>query len=36
MPPALTTISVSIRPPSVSTARTRPRSTSMPVTRVPV
>ena len=36
MPPALTTISVSIRPRSVSTPVTRPRWTATPVTRVPV
>ena len=34
IPPALTTISVSMRPLSVSTAWTRSRSASIPVTRV--
>jgi hypothetical protein len=34
MPPALTTISVSIEPLSVSTPTTRPPSSPIPVTRV--
>jgi hypothetical protein len=36
IPPALITVSVSMEPRSVSTPATRPRSTEMPVTRVPV
>ena len=36
IPPALTTISVSISPLSVSTAVTRPPTTRTPVTRVEV
>jgi hypothetical protein len=36
MPPAFTTTSQAIGPADVCTPRTRPRSTSIPVTRVPV